>query len=93
MLVLTLRKSLISVSECMNLVRMKKYDMTMVLVGVIWAIIILVTIVVSWDQWNVVDWVGRPIITEILLIEVGGAIGSIIAMWMGSSPSEETVNQ
>jgi hypothetical protein len=71
---------------------MKKNDMTIILVGVIWAIIILVTIIVSMN-WDVVDWVLRPIITEILLIEFGGAIGCIIAMWMGSSPSEGTVNQ
>lgn len=77
----------------MDLVRMKKYDMTIVLVGIIWTIIILVTIAVSWGRWDIVDWVGRPIIIEMLLIETGGAIGSIIAMWMGRSPSEKAVSQ
>lgn len=50
---------------------MKKYEVTMVSVGVIWAWAILATIAVLWNTWPVL---------EMLLIEAGGAIACLAAM-------------
>ena len=57
--------------ECMEVIRMKKYEITMVSVGFIWAWVILATIAVLWSTWPVL---------EMLLIEAGGAIACLAAM-------------
>jgi len=52
---------------------MKKYDTTMVSIGIIWAWVILATIAVGWGYWEVV---------AVLIIMIGGAISCLTAIWM-----------